>query len=298
MACRRTRRVLRRCDGRRRRARRGAARSVAASAPAGARSGSGRARPGGSAPRAVRRARRARRGQLRRARSDSRRETRARRRSRGPRGLVNATGPSRARVLVSPRRPARHAHESKRTERRRHRGDGLGRGIDADIPRIRGGTDGGKDRAWNRGGTLANTHHEHETSRPHRGRNPRGPAGREDRSRHEGLPGAAHRGQPGARRAVAIPGGRRPASERGGRLAVIAYHSLEDRIVKEAFRREEGLCLCPPRLPMCVCGARRVLKVLTRRPVVSSAAERAANVRSRSARMRVAEKLAELPTAP
>ncbi len=79
----------------------------------------------------------------------------------------------------------------------------------------------------------------------------------------------------------------------GGRIAVIAYHSLEDRIVKETFRRESGVCLCPPRMPACVCGARRALEVLTRRPVRPSEAEVARNPRSRSARLRVAEKIAE-----
>jgi len=78
-----------------------------------------------------------------------------------------------------------------------------------------------------------------------------------------------------------------------GRLAIISYHSLEDRIVKEVFRRESGMCLCPPRLPACVCGARRVLRVLTRRPVLSAERERVVNPRSRSARLRVAEKIAE-----
>jgi 16S rRNA (cytosine1402-N4)-methyltransferase len=80
----------------------------------------------------------------------------------------------------------------------------------------------------------------------------------------------------------------------GGRLAVISYHSLEDRIVKDVFRRESGVCLCPPKLPACVCGARTALKVLTRRPIRPGEAELARNPRSRSARLRVAEKAAEL----
>jgi 16S rRNA (cytosine1402-N4)-methyltransferase len=78
-----------------------------------------------------------------------------------------------------------------------------------------------------------------------------------------------------------------------GRIAVLSYHSLEDREVKETFRRESAGCLCPPGLPVCVCGGRRVLRVLTRRPIRPGAAEIAANPRSRSARLRAAEKIGE-----
>ncbi len=76
----------------------------------------------------------------------------------------------------------------------------------------------------------------------------------------------------------------------GGRLAIIAFHSLEDRIVKQFFRRESRDCLCPPRQPVCTCGHKATLNVLTPRPLTPTEAEVAANPRARSARLRVAEK--------
>jgi 16S rRNA (cytosine1402-N4)-methyltransferase len=77
----------------------------------------------------------------------------------------------------------------------------------------------------------------------------------------------------------------------GGRLAVIAFHSLEDRIVKRYFRRESQDCICPPSLPVCRCDHRRTLREVTRKPVMPSEDEIRANPRSRSAKLRVAEKL-------
>jgi 16S rRNA (cytosine1402-N4)-methyltransferase len=77
----------------------------------------------------------------------------------------------------------------------------------------------------------------------------------------------------------------------GGRLAVIAYHSLEDRIVKHFFRQMSSDCVCPPRWPACVCGRRRQLRIVTRKPVTPSQSEIRMNPRARSAKLRVAEKL-------
>lgn len=79
--------------------------------------------------------------------------------------------------------------------------------------------------------------------------------------------------------------------QEGARVAVISFHSLEDRIVKNFFRDEEKGCVCPPRLPVCVCGRKPRLKVLTRRVVVPMAGEIAANHRSSSAKLRVAERI-------
>ena len=78
----------------------------------------------------------------------------------------------------------------------------------------------------------------------------------------------------------------------GGRAAVIAFHSLEDRAVKQAFRTLEGRCTCPPGLPVCACGARGTFRVLTRRAVQASDAEVERNPRARSARLRAVERVA------
>jgi 16S rRNA (cytosine1402-N4)-methyltransferase len=78
----------------------------------------------------------------------------------------------------------------------------------------------------------------------------------------------------------------------GGRIAVIAFHSLEDRIVKHFFREEARGCICPPDFPVCACGHEPVLRVLTPRPVRPTARETALNPRAASARLRVAEKTA------
>jgi len=77
----------------------------------------------------------------------------------------------------------------------------------------------------------------------------------------------------------------------GGRLVVVSFHSLEDRIVKRAFRRLEGECTCPPGMPVCGCGATAIIETLTSRPVTASEEEEGRNPRSRSAKLRVAQKL-------
>jgi 16S rRNA (cytosine1402-N4)-methyltransferase len=79
--------------------------------------------------------------------------------------------------------------------------------------------------------------------------------------------------------------------ETGARAAVISFHSLEDRIVKRAFRRLEGECTCPPNMPVCGCGAKALVDVLTGRPVTALEEEMQRNPRSRSAKLRVAERV-------
>jgi 16S rRNA (cytosine1402-N4)-methyltransferase len=77
----------------------------------------------------------------------------------------------------------------------------------------------------------------------------------------------------------------------GGRLAVISFHSLEDRLVKTFFRRESQDCLCPPRQPVCTCGHQAVITEINRRPIQPGPEEVEQNPRARSARLRVAERL-------
>ena len=82
-----------------------------------------------------------------------------------------------------------------------------------------------------------------------------------------------------------------PCLNKGGRLAVITFHSLEDRIVKNAMADAAKGCTCPPNFPVCVCGKKPQVKIITRKPVVSGEEELERNPRARSAKLRVCEKL-------
>ena len=77
----------------------------------------------------------------------------------------------------------------------------------------------------------------------------------------------------------------------GGRLCIITFHSLEDRIVKNAFRKQENPCTCPPEFPVCVCGKKPLAKVITRKPILPSEEELEENHRSRSAKLRILERI-------
>jgi len=79
--------------------------------------------------------------------------------------------------------------------------------------------------------------------------------------------------------------------ESGGRLAVISFHSLEDRIVKQYFRQEGRDCICPPRTPICTCGHHATIREITRQPIRPQSSEIMKNPRSRSARLRVVQKI-------
>ena len=75
----------------------------------------------------------------------------------------------------------------------------------------------------------------------------------------------------------------------GGRICIITFHSLEDRIVKEAFRRNENPCTCPSHFPVCVCGKKSKGKIITRKPILPGETETEENSRSKSAKLRIFE---------
>ena len=79
--------------------------------------------------------------------------------------------------------------------------------------------------------------------------------------------------------------------KKGGRIAILTFHSLEDRIVKEAFRHMEKPCVCPGNFPICVCGKKPEIKIITRKPITASEGELEYNSRSKCAKLRIAEKL-------
>lgn len=77
----------------------------------------------------------------------------------------------------------------------------------------------------------------------------------------------------------------------GGRIAILTFHSLEDRIVKEAFKALESPCTCPGNFPVCVCGKKPEIKIITRKPITATAEELEENSRSKCAKLRIAEKI-------
>lgn len=81
------------------------------------------------------------------------------------------------------------------------------------------------------------------------------------------------------------------ALKKEGKLVVVSFHSLEDRIVKNFFKKESRDCFCPPKLPVCVCGHKKTLKIITKKIVIAEDDEVKENPRSRSAKMRVAQKI-------
>lgn len=79
--------------------------------------------------------------------------------------------------------------------------------------------------------------------------------------------------------------------KKGGRIAILTFHSLEDRIVKNAFRELEEDCICPKTLPVCVCGKVKEVEIITKKPIVATEQEQAENSRSKCAKLRIAERI-------
>lgn len=79
--------------------------------------------------------------------------------------------------------------------------------------------------------------------------------------------------------------------KKGGRIAILTFHSLEDRIVKKAFKELECDCICDKSLPVCVCGKKKEIEIITKHPIVASESELSVNSRSKSAKLRIAEKI-------
>ncbi len=78
--------------------------------------------------------------------------------------------------------------------------------------------------------------------------------------------------------------------KKGGRLCIITFHSLEDRAVKKAEQEAEGKCICPKDLPYCVCGAKEIGKIITKKPIIPTEEEQKENSRAKSAKLRIFEK--------
>ena len=81
--------------------------------------------------------------------------------------------------------------------------------------------------------------------------------------------------------------------KKGGRICVLTFHSLEDRIVKNVFRDLETDCICDKSLPVCVCGKKKELEIITKKPLTASDEELRRNPRSKSAKLRIAERVEE-----
>ena len=210
-----------------------------------------------------------------------------------PRRLVDAARPARARLLVRGRRAARHAHGShRRADRARDRQRGRRARARRRLPPLRRGAVRAADRARHRPPPRQAAVRAH--GRPRRDDQAGDPAparfgeGHPAKRVFQALRidvndelGSLERALPAALQIL------RP----GGRLAVISFHSLEDRIVKRFLRSQEHGCTCPPDFPLCVCGAQPALRAVPRRAIRPSPAEVARNPRAQSARLRVGIKV-------